>query len=533
MEIIMFVLFFVQNLFVTLIMKYAYSSYFKYENGMVMGVHIPKEHNENEEVQHLLSSTRTRMNRFLNTNCFLSGAICFLVFWNMIIFILIFCIWITVYLVFIQYLSFTAHRRLYDLKMKNGWIVESQQRKVYIDTRVSAGIENSAIPAFRHLLPVVAEIGCFLPFLWHQKASYFPILLTFFLCALLVSIILWILHIHINHSERSAYSTDTALNQTIHVTMKRYKGTAFLLGNSLNAAAWICVAVSTLATQTFSSSGIYAYSAIQFFSAVGLLTPLLLGQKRKQELLSSDPAPLIVDDDEYWKTGFYYNPSDHKTFVPDRMQGSNYTLNYAKKGAWIFSGSVAVLTVGCLIWAFAVLIPFLHVTIDMKFDGTTLQITSAGYSSELSVSDIRKIELLDELPHDDFARINGGATDEYLIGRFRGNTYGDCSLYIFQDAAPILLIQTEDETVFINFKDPEETRNWFEELSTGLSSSSRNYFHSLIASESLRSISFLVASHSFGYSFAALNTNRSTNLSPTGSAIRNIDSGSTKCVPCS
>lgn len=169
----------------------------------------------------------------------------------------------------------------------------------------------------------------------------------------------------------------------------------------------------------------------------------------------------------------------------------------------------------------------------MKFDGTTLQITSAGYSSELPASDIRKIELLDELPHDDFARINGGETDEYLIGRFRGNTYGDCSLYIFQDAAPILLIQTEDETVFINFKDPEETRNWFEELSTGLSSSSRNYFHSLIASESLRSISFLVASHSFGYSFAALNTNRSTNLSPTGSAIRNIDSGSTKCVPCS
>ena len=80
--------------------------------------------------------------------------------------------------------------------------------------------------------------------------------------------------------------------------------------------------------------------------------------------------------------------------------------------------------------------------------------------------------MLDELPHDDFARINGGETDEYLIGRFRGNTYGDCNLYIFQDAVPILLIQTEDKTVFVNFKDPEETRNWFEELSTGLSSSS-------------------------------------------------------------
>ena len=44
MSLIFFLLFLFQNLFVTLIMKYAYASYFQYENGMLMGVQIPHEH---------------------------------------------------------------------------------------------------------------------------------------------------------------------------------------------------------------------------------------------------------------------------------------------------------------------------------------------------------------------------------------------------------------------------------------------------------------------------------------------------------
>ena len=58
-----------------------------------------------------------------------------------------------------------------------------------------------------------------------------------------------------------------------------------------------------------------------------------------------------------------------------------------------------------------------------------------------------------------------------------------------------------------------------------ISSSSCHCFN---ASESFLSISFLVTSHSSGYSFAALKTNFMTNLSPIGNTIRSIDSGSTK-----
>lgn len=465
MSLIFFLLFLFQNLFVTLIMKYAYASYFQYENGMLMGVHIPHEHVKDPEVQTLVSQTKKRVTRFLNINCFLSVAICILNFRSMILFVLVLCLWLTGYLLTVQIMILSAHRRLYDLKMKNQWLIESQQRKVYIDTRLSASMDTPPLPATWHLLPIFIEIGCYLPLLFQTGAHHSLTLLIFFLCAVAVSVTLWILHIFINRSERTAYSQDSALNQSICHTMKHYKGCAFLLASAMNATAWIYTAMAFLITHKLQPSTFYVYITVQTLSATGLLIPLLMGQKRKQELLFSDTAPLVVDDDEYWKNGFYYNPSDHRMLVPDRMQSSNYTLNYARRGAWIFSGSITALLLGCFIWVASVLIPFLHVTIDIQLIDDTLQISSAGYSSSLSIDDLRHVELLEELPHDDFSRINGGETEDYLIGHFRGATYGKCDLYIFQSASPILLIQTKDETVFVNTKDTDEIQSLYEKLS--------------------------------------------------------------------
>lgn len=300
-----------------------------------MGVHIPHEHVKDPEVQTLVSQTKKRVTRFLNINCFLSVAICILNFRSMIL---------------------SAHRRLYDLKMKNQWLIESQQRKVYIDTRLSASMDTPPLPATWHLLPIFIEIGCYLPLLFQTGAHHSLTLLIFFLCAVAVSVTLWILHIFINRSERTAYSQDSALNQSICHTMKHYKGCAFLLASAMNATAWIYTAMAFLITHKLQPSTFYVYITVQTLSATGLLIPLLMGQKRKQELL-------------------------------------------------------------------------------------------------------------EELPHDDFSRINGGETEDYLIGHFRGATYGKCDLYIFQSASPILLIQTKDETVFVNTKDTDEIQSLYEKLS--------------------------------------------------------------------
>lgn len=55
----------------------------------------------------------------------------------MIFFVLLYILWIFLYCVYGYCLFYSHHDKMYALKLKNGWIVESQ-KKVYIDTALSA-----------------------------------------------------------------------------------------------------------------------------------------------------------------------------------------------------------------------------------------------------------------------------------------------------------------------------------------------------------------------------------------------------------
>lgn len=463
MGIAMFIFFLIMNLFMTLIMKYVFDSNYKYANGMLLGVHIPKDHVQDEEVQNLVTAAGKSMKRFLNWNCFVSVAICFLIFWNFVIFILIFCIWIAVYCIGVEWINISRHRQMYDLKMKNGWLVESQ-KKVYIDTQLSAGNGKDAPDVKYHFLILTAEIVCFLPFIGKRNENYFIMIFIFFLCSLTVTLAAWILHAFINRSEKTVYSKDTAVNQRINREMKYYKGIGMLLLSLLNGIAWVCPAVMTLASGHFPEAAFYIYIFLSFFSAVCMLLSFLFAKYRKKELLSKDTAPLYVDDDEYWKTGFYYNPNDKHTLVPNRMQSGNYAFNYATKAAKTWTVILTVFIAGCLLVTFAMLIPFLHVHVEITLSDDQLCVSAAGYHSEIALSDITQVSLLDEMPKDDFFKTNGGSTEEYSIGYFKGKTYGTCSLYLNGDDTPILMVQTKETTLFMNSTTDGEIENLYEEL---------------------------------------------------------------------
>ena len=247
--------------------------------------------------------------------------------------------------------------------------------------------------------------------------------------------------------------------------MKKYKGIALILMSLLNGVAWIYMALSTYISGNYLGTSFFVYIFVQFLNVFGIFIPLFLAQQRKKELLASDTAPIYVDDDEYWKSGFYYNPNDTHLFVENRIQPGNYTLNYAKKGAWVFSGATAALIIGCLILVFAVLFPLINLKEEITLaDNGILTISAGGYKNEISVDDITEIKLLDELPDDSFLRTNGASTDSYDIGRYEGRTLGKCSLYVFDGYSPILMIKTDDTLVFVNSKENGEIERLYEEL---------------------------------------------------------------------
>ena len=55
-----------------------------------------------------------------------------------------------------------------------------------------------------------------------------------------------IFHIYVNRHERTVYSSDTQLNQTVNRTMKIYKGLAMLILSATNAVAWVYITIDTL-----------------------------------------------------------------------------------------------------------------------------------------------------------------------------------------------------------------------------------------------------------------------------------------------
>ena len=178
-----------------------------------------------------------------------------------------------------------------------------------------------------------------------------------------------------------------------------------------------------------------------------------------------DTSPIDVDDDEYWKTGYYYNPDDKHILIENRMQSGNYTFNYAKKGAWIFTGITCAIIAGCIILVFVCMLPLINIQEKITLTNNNLTISAGGYTSEIDVNDITELKLLDELPDDSFLRTNGASTDSYDIGRYEGRTLGKCNLYVFDGYAPILMIKSDDTLVFVNSKEDGEIEKLYVELS--------------------------------------------------------------------
>lgn len=84
MSIALFIIFLFMNFFILLIMKFVYTSNYSYTEGMLLGVHIPKEHIEDETVLNIVAAARRKMNRIIWINLILGTALCFVVFWDII-----------------------------------------------------------------------------------------------------------------------------------------------------------------------------------------------------------------------------------------------------------------------------------------------------------------------------------------------------------------------------------------------------------------------------------------------------------------
>ncbi|WP_156290124.1 DUF3784 domain-containing protein [Oceanobacillus salinisoli] len=85
------------------------------------------------------------------------------------------------------------------------------------------------------------------------------------------------------------------------------------------------------------------------------------------------------------------------------------------------------------------------------------------YGVEVSLQEIREVELLDELPEIN-VRTNGYAFGERLMGNFSVEEYGSGKLFVHRESKPYLFIELDGTYIIINSKDVEQTRKWHNQL---------------------------------------------------------------------
>ncbi len=103
---------------------------------------------------------------------------------------------------------------------------------------------------------------------------------------------------------------------------------------------------------------------------------------------------------------------------------------------------------------------------QLQVEKTQVTVRSAEYGITFDREDIRKIELLDALPEEEFRRTHGLSDNRQLHGKFQGEETGKAMFYVHRGETPILKIELAEYTVFITGEDEKTVQMWYEELSS-------------------------------------------------------------------
>ena len=353
MGIFIFFTFLSCNLIMCLVCKYAYRQNFVYQKGMLLGVHIPKEQLHHPQVETLCGQSQHRWKIYQNVNIALGSLLCLLGFFSPEWLMLIWIVWFLLYLAGMQVLMVSPLRRMYQIKQEQGWIREKSRRTVYIDTQLSALSERMAPRAHWHLLLLVAEGAATAALYMHlqrQSGQSTPAVLALGGVAMAVTLLVWAMRLYLVERRNVVYSQSSKVNIAVNGLIKRTWAKVFMGADGWNCMAWLYLALRWYQAGGPGKGDWFVYALLQSAAAVTALSPWGGALRKKRELLAADEQPVDVDDDEYWKTGWYENPQDPHLLVQNRLCDTNYTFNMARPAArWINIGITLVL-VGSLGW---------------------------------------------------------------------------------------------------------------------------------------------------------------------------------------
>lgn len=257
------------------------------------------------------------------------------------------------------------------------------------------------------------------------------------------------------------YSEHREINLAANQLGRRPWTIGLVTGAWIYGMAWFFLALESKGKDWIEPGVYIVYFILLAISVLGLLLPIMWGIRKQKKVLLTVAEPYSIDDDEYWRKGWYNNPKDPHLFVQDRLNSINLSMNYGRPAAKIILGVTGALTAGIVIWVLVIILRFENVDIYFQQTGDSFLVEAAGYECEFTKEEIVEVTLLNEMPDDKFIRTNGGSTNDYDIGYFKGKETGKCMLFVDKATLPILEIQLKDQMIFIAGNETEDTENWY------------------------------------------------------------------------
>lgn len=352
------------------------------------------------------------------------------------------------------------NNKLKEVKRNNNWLLPNKQL-LNIDTELTKAKDKMPVSKWWFALAMV--IGT-IPLVLYKinNNELFSTAAIYSGTAITGTIILFIIYMTYVKGRTIVYCDESEINIACNKIYKRTWSIVYILLAILQSITNTIIYVFMLLPRINKNAFLFAIT----LPVVVIVLGIVYGHRRiiniQNKLISSAKNPIYVDSDDYWINGiFYKNPYDSRVVVEGRI-GTKPVYNLAtKKGRLITYGGNILAAVSVLA-IILMMISFEFYGFNMKINDDVVKINAPLYGTELKIKDIEKVEIIDKLKVK--LRTNGIGMDEYSVGNFNVEGYGKCKLYIYNDVKPYILIESDNEQIFINGEDKEDTLRYYDEI---------------------------------------------------------------------
>ena len=417
----------------------------KFKKNIVVGVTLPYEAREDEQVKAALSCFKKRL-KWISIALVAIAIPCFFIRSFKVLFTL-WCIWndLCVVLPNIPYVQ--CNSALKKIKMEKGWRRSGNQCTI---------VDTAAIPSGRWLSPwlfLPAVALSLVPFIWDR--SFWMLYITFAIC----SVFFWFCYRYLYRNKSEMVDENAELSRVLTQVRRHNWGNMWIVC----AYSFAVISLTSYFTRNSPILSIGLMVAITFVICMAVVRIELNTRKIQEKLTAESGKSWYVDDDDKWIGGIiYYNPNDSHLIINNRV-GTNSSVNLAKTSGKILMGLVALILVA---------MPFTGVFIDASgAKPINLQLTdSAVISSRAKVEytvpyeEIADVQLLEELPKN-MVRTFGTGMENLLKGDFNASGIGSMKVCLDPNYAPFILITTDrGQNYLFGCRDGELTKQVYEQL---------------------------------------------------------------------